>query len=171
MAKKQHGFTLITVLILTSMASIVVLNSLRENIVQERMSGNFQKKMNSRLLAEKGVFEEAKLLQQALLNDQTLDIDGLIAATGNAFGSGLIGDDATYHASITKNAAGELEIASLGQRYDGDAQSNLVARFGLIPGNNLTPYSDAIIGCRGVSLGGSGKITSYDSTDASYAGE
>ncbi|TMN69247.1 hypothetical protein CWB85_17950 [Pseudoalteromonas sp. S1727] len=170
MAKKQHGFTLITVLILTSMASIVVLNSLRENIVQERMSGNFQKKMNSRLLAEKGVFEEAKLLQQALLNDQTLDIDGLIAATGNAFGSGLIGDDATYHASITKNAAGELEIASLGQRYDGDAQSNLVARFGLIPGNNLTPYSDAIIGCRGVSLGGSGKITSYDSTDASYAG-
>ena len=54
MINKQHGFTLITVLILTSMASIVVLNSLRENIVQERMSGNFQKKMNSRLLAEKG---------------------------------------------------------------------------------------------------------------------
>ncbi len=41
MINKQHGFTLITVLILTSMASIVVLNSLRENIVQERMSGNF----------------------------------------------------------------------------------------------------------------------------------
>jgi len=170
MNNKQHGFTLITVLILTSMASIVVLNSLRENIVQERMSGNFQKKMNSRLLAEKGVFEEAKLLQQALLNDKTLDIDGLIAATDSATGVGLIGDDATYNASITKNAAGELEITSLGERYNGDAQSNLVARFGFTPGNSLTPYSDAIIGCRGVSLGGSGKITSYDSTDASYVG-
>ncbi|MGO3850314.1 MAG: pilus assembly PilX family protein, partial [Pseudoalteromonas prydzensis] len=170
MINKQHGFTLITVLILTSMASIVVLNSLRENIVQERMSGNFQKKMNSRLLAEKGVFEEAKLLQQALLNDQTLDIDGLIAATGNATGTGLIGSDATYNASISKNAAGELEIASIGERYEGDAQSSLVARFGFTPGNSLTPYSDAIIGCRGVSLGGSGKITSYDSTDPTYVG-
>ncbi|NMM41411.1 pilus assembly PilX family protein [Pseudoalteromonas arctica] len=170
MINKQHGFTLITVLILTSMASIVVLNSLRENIVQERMSGNFQKKINSRLLAEKGIFEEFKLLQQAFENDQTLDIDGLIAATGNATGTGLIGDDATYNASISKNTAGELEIASIGERYEGDAQSNLVARFGFIPGNNLTPYSDSIIGCRGVSLGGSGKITSYDSTDASYAG-
>ena len=58
MNKKQRGFTLITVLILTSMASIVVLNSLRENLVQERLTGNFQKKINSRLLAEKGVFEE-----------------------------------------------------------------------------------------------------------------
>lgn len=170
MINKQHGFTLITVLILTSMASIVVLNSLRENIVQERMSGNFQKKMNSRLLAEKGVFEEAKLLQQALLNDQTLDIDGLIAATGNATGTGLIGSDATYNASISKNAAGELEIASIGERYEGDAQSSLVARFGFTPGNSLTHYSDAIIGCRGVSLGGSGKITSYDSTDPTYVG-
>lgn len=145
MINKQHGFTLITVLILTSMASIVVLNSLRENIVQERMSGNFQKKMNSRLLAEKGVFEEAKLLQQALLNDQTLDIDGLIAATGNATGTGLIGSDATYNASISKNAAGELEIASIGERYEGNAQSSLVARFGFTPGNSLTPYSDAIL--------------------------
>ncbi|WP_392344192.1 hypothetical protein [Pseudoalteromonas prydzensis] len=126
--------------------------------------------MNSRLLAEKGVFEEAKLLQQALQNDKSLDIDGLIAATGNISGIGLIGDDATYNASIAKNAAGELEISSIGERYNGDAQSNLVARFGFTPGNSLTPYSDAIIGCRGVSLGGSGKITSYDSTDPTYVG-
>ena len=48
MYNKQNGFTLITVLILTSMASIVVLSSLRENVVQERLSGNFQKKFNSR---------------------------------------------------------------------------------------------------------------------------
>ncbi|TVU83954.1 hypothetical protein FQP85_09300 [Pseudoalteromonas neustonica] len=170
MAKKQSGFTLVTVLILTSMASIVVLNSLRENIIQERMSGNFQKKINSRLLAEKGIFEEAKLLQQAFSDDKSLDIDGLIAATGTASGRGLIGEDATYNATISKNAAGELEIISLGERYGGDAQSNLVARFGFTPGNSLTPYSDAIIGCRGVSLGGSGKITSYDSTDATYVG-
>ncbi|MGO2128720.1 MAG: pilus assembly PilX family protein [Pseudoalteromonas prydzensis] len=168
MAKKQCGFTLVTVLILTSMASIVVLNSLRENIVQERMSGNFQKKMNSRLLAEKGVFEEAKLLQQALLDDKSLDIDGLIAATGNISGIGLIGDDATYNASIAKNAAGELEISSIGERYNGDAQSNLVARFGFTPGKGGSVFENAIVGCEGVSLSASGRIDSYDSSKGDY---
>ncbi|HEA15707.1 MAG TPA: hypothetical protein ENH88_04510 [Pseudoalteromonas prydzensis] len=168
MAKKQCGFTLVTVLILTSMASIVVLNSLRENIVQERMSGNFQKKMNSRLLAEKGVFEEAKLLQQALLDDKSLDIDGLIAATGNISGIGLIGDDATYNASIAKNAAGELEISSIGERYNGDAQSNLVARFGFTPGKGGSVFENAIVGCEGVSLSASGRIDSYDSSLGDY---
>ncbi|MBB1411084.1 hypothetical protein [Pseudoalteromonas sp. SG44-17] len=168
MAKKQSGFTLVTVLILTSMASIVVLNSLRENIIQERMSGNFQKKINSRLLAEKGVFEEAKLLQQAFSDDKTLDIDGLIAATGAASGRGLIGEDATYNASISKNAAGELEIISLGERYGGDAQSNLVARFGFTPGKGGSVFENAIVGCEGVSLSASGRIDSYDSSKGDY---
>lgn len=168
MDKKQQGFTLITVLILTSMASVVVLNSLRDNLVQERLTGNFQKKINSRLLAEKGVFEEAKLLQQALDTDSSLDVDGLIAATGSATGAGLIGDDATYNASITKNAAGELEIASLGQRYDGDAKSNLVARYGFKPGKGSELFSNAIVGCEGVSLSASGRIDSYDSSLGDY---
>ena len=128
-SKKQQGFTLITVLILTGMASVVVLSSLRENIVQERLSGNFQKKLNSRLLAEKGVFEQAKLLQQTLNREGVLAIDELIDKTGNASGVGVIGDDAKFTALLSKNLDGELEIASLGQRYAGDAQSNLVARF------------------------------------------
>ncbi|CAM4181676.1 pilus assembly PilX family protein [Pseudoalteromonas ostreae] len=168
MAKKQSGFTLVTVLILTSMASIVVLNSLRENIIQERMSGNFQKKINSRLLAEKGVFEEAKLLQQTFSDDKTLDIDGLIAATGTASGRGLIGEDATYNASISKNAAGELEITSLGERYGGDAQSNLVARFGFTAGKRGSVFENAIVGCEGVSLSASGRVDSYDSSKGDY---
>ncbi|MCQ8878941.1 hypothetical protein NQT69_13090 [Pseudoalteromonas shioyasakiensis] len=168
MDNKQQGFTLITVLILTSMASVVVLNSLRDNLVQERLTGNFQKKINSRLLAEKGVFAEAKLLQQALNADSSLDVDGLIAATGTATGAGLIGDDATYNASITKNAAGELEIASLGERYSGDAKSNLVARFGFKPGKGSELFSNAIVGCEGVSLSASGRIDSYDSSLGDY---
>lgn len=168
MNKKQHGFTLVTVLILTSMASLIVLNSLRENIVQERLSGNFQKKMNSRLLAEKGVFEEAKLLQQALAENSALDIDGLINAAGNASGYGVIGRDATYSAQALKNAAGELEIVSLGQRYDGDAQSNLVARYKVIPGTASSAFNNALVGCKGVTLSGSGTIDSYDSSKGTY---
>lgn len=168
MIKKQQGFTLVTVLILTSMASIVVLNSLRENVVQEKLSGNFQKKMNSRLLAEKGVFEEANLLQQQLNADDSLDIDALIAATGSATGVGAIAKDATYSASVIKNAAGELEIASIGERYSGDAQSNLVARYALQAGKGSSVFKSAMVGCKGVNLSGSGSIDSYNSTEGSY---
>lgn len=168
MDKKQHGFTLVTVLILTSMASLIVLSALRENIVQERLSGNFQKKMNSRLLAEKGVFEEARLLQQALAENNALDIDGLINAAGNASGYGVIGRDATYSAQALKNAAGELEIVSLGQRYGGDAQSNLVARYKVIPGKASSAFNNALVGCKGVTLSGSGTIDSYDSSKGTY---
>jgi len=168
MIKKQQGFTLVTVLILTSMASLVVLNSLRENVVQERLSGNFQKKLNSRLLAEKGVFEEAKLIQQALDADSSLDIDSLIATAGSASGVGLIGDDATYNASIIKNAAGELEITSIGERYSGDAQSNLVARYGLQAGKGSSVFKNAMVGCKGVNLSGSGSIDSYNSSEGNY---
>lgn len=168
MNKKQRGLTLITVLILTSMASIVVLNSLRENLVQERLTGNFQKKINSRLLAEKGVFEEVKLLKQALNDNKALDVDGLIAAVGNATGSGLIGDDAIYNATLSKNAAGEIEIASQGQRYSGDANTNLVARYGVIPGKGSSVFKNAMVGCKGVNLSGSGSIDSYDSSLGSY---
>ena len=167
-SKKQQGFTLITVLILTGMASVVVLSSLRENIVQERLSGNFQKKLNSRLLAEKGVFEQAKLLQQTLNREGVLAIDELIDKTGNASGVGVIGDDAKFTALLSKNLDGELEIASLGQRYAGDAQSNLVARFSVQGGKGSSAFTNAMVGCKGVNLSGSGTIDSYDSSQGSY---
>ncbi|QPL42490.1 polymer-forming cytoskeletal protein [Pseudoalteromonas sp. A41-2] len=165
---KQHGFTLITVLILTSMASLVVLSSLRENIVQERLSGNFQKKLNSRLLAEKGVFEQAKLLQQTLNREGVLAVDDLINKTNLASGTGIIASDATFSATLTKNPDGELEIASLGQRFEGDAQSNLVARFGIQGAKGSSVFTNAMVGCKGVNLSGSGSIDSYDSSQGTY---
>lgn len=168
MYNKQNGFTLITVLILTSMASIVVLSSLRENIVQERLSGNFQKKLNSRLMAEKGVFEQAKLLQQTLNEEGVLAVEDLISKTSNASGSGVIADDAIFNASLSQNAAGELEIASLGQRFDGDAQSNLVARFAVQGAKGSSIFTNAMVGCKGVNLSGSGSIDSYDSSKGTY---
>ena len=168
MYNKQKGFTLITVLILTSMASIVVLSSLRENIVQERLSGNFQKKLNSRLMAEKGVFEQAKLLQQTLNEEGVLAVEDLISKTSNASGSGVIADDAIFNASLSQNAAGELEIASLGQRFDGDAQSNLVARFAVQGAKGSSIFTNAMVGCKGVNLSGSGSIDSYDSSKGTY---
>ncbi|WP_348708865.1 PilX N-terminal domain-containing pilus assembly protein [uncultured Pseudoalteromonas sp.] len=168
MYKKQGGFTLITVLILTSMASIVVLSSLRENVVQERLSGNFQKKLNSRLLAEKGVFEQAKLLQQTLDEEGVLAVEDLISKTSHASGSGVIADDAIFNASLSQNAAGELEIASLGQRFDGDAQSNLVARFAVQGAKGSSIFTNAMVGCKGVNLSGSGSIDSYDSSKGTY---
>ncbi len=42
---KQQGFTLVTILILSSLSSILVLNSLKDNVNQERLSSNFQKNL------------------------------------------------------------------------------------------------------------------------------
>ena len=39
------------------MTSIIVLSSLRDNFIQERLTGNYQKKMNARLVSEKGIFD------------------------------------------------------------------------------------------------------------------
>ena len=40
---RQRGFALLTVLILTFVASMVVFVSIKENMMQERMSGNQKK--------------------------------------------------------------------------------------------------------------------------------
>ena len=80
----------------------------------------------------------------------------------------MIGDDAIYNATLSKNAAGEIEIASQGKRYGGDAVSNLVARYKMIPGAPKSPFEQAIVGCEGVLVNGSGRIDSYDSADGPY---
>lgn len=53
----QKGVVLLSVMILTTMTSIIVLNSLRDNVIQERLTGNYQKKMNARLVSEKGILK------------------------------------------------------------------------------------------------------------------
>lgn len=167
--KQQSGFTLIKVMLMSTMASVVVFGALKETVIQERLTGNFQKDMNARLLAEKGVFTAAKNLQTALSNNTNLTIDELVNQHGLHSGAGSIGEDTAYKARLSKNADGLLEITSLGQRYYGDANQQLVARFELQPADAQSPFQYAVTGCKGVNLSGSGVVDSYDSRNGPYS--
>lgn len=163
----DKGFTLVIVLILLGISSVVVLSSLRENVVQERLSGNFQKKINSRLLAEKGVFEQAQAMQQKLNEDSSLDMTQMVADSVVMTGIGEI-SDSKFSSSVAINAAGEIEITSQGSRYNDDAKSNLVARYGFVPASPGSLFTNALVGCVGLNLRGSGVIDSYDSDLGTY---
>ncbi|GEM_PF-564756 len=167
--RQQSGFTLIKVMLMSTMASVVVFGALKETVIQERLTGNFQKDMNARLLAEKGIFTAAKSLQSALANNTNLTLDELVNQHGLHVGSGDIGVDTAYEARLSKNTDGLLEITSLGQRYYGDATQQLVARYELKPGDVKSPFQHAVTGCKGVNLSGSGVVDSYDSGKGPYS--
>ena len=63
----------------------------------------------------------------------------------------------------------ELVLTSTGNRFEG--KSEIKIRLKIIPGTSTSGYStyaDAVVGCEGVSLGGSGTVDSYNSNDGAY---
>lgn len=166
--KNNKGFTLVTVLILTSMASLVVLNSLRDTIVQERLSGNFQKKINARLLSEKGVYTNMAALNQQLSENPEQSLNDLVSTNSTLDGQGNLAGS-HYQTQLNINDAGELVIASQGNRHDGEANLEAIFEFVTTSGSTgQSPFSPGVTGCSGISLSGSGVIDSYDSSLGDY---
>ena len=161
--KQQQGFTLVSVMLLTVVAGVVVFTSLKDSIVQERLSGNFQKKVNARMMSERAVFAQAEKVQQQLHANPDADIDELVAQTEQAHSGSIHKGDLKYRAQLNKNGAGELEIAALGERYAGEAEANLVARYAVTSNGGYAPFNTAIVGCDGVLNSAGGNIDSYDS--------
>ena len=168
--KQQKGFTLVTVLILSSIASVLVLNSLKDNVNQERLSGNFQKSINSRLSSEQGLFEQMEDIQGYLDDNTTATLVDLIAELGTTKEgyTDLTFDGTTYTVTM-EDDSGELVLTSEGNRYEG--KSEVTIRLKIVEGEGTSGYStyaDAVVGCEGVSLGGSGTVDSYNSNDGDY---
>jgi len=168
MRNNQNGFTLVTVLILSSLASILVLTSLKDNITQERLSGNYQKKVNARLVSERGVIEsinaaKAYLAIEENKNATIAEIEAAMAIYKYT-GDSLLGG-ASYNVIATSDGD-VLTLSSKGELYEG--QKTLKARFKFTEGSSggHAPFADAVVGCDGVSLQGSGRVDSYDSSDS-----
>ncbi|MBH0055673.1 hypothetical protein I6F65_01760 [Pseudoalteromonas sp. SWXJZ94C] len=167
--KNTSGFTLVTVLILTSMASIVVLSTLRDSVIQERLSGNFQKKLNARLMSEKGVFSSMEKLEAGMLADPTINISDLIAKNSQVSGTGSL-ESSLYNATIEVDSNGDVLISSEGTRFEGEDQMQAIFEF-VAGGGGTTGasvFSRGITGCSGVAVTGSGLIDSYDSSLGDY---
>jgi len=169
MQKSQRGFTLVAVLILSGLASILVLSSIKDNVNQERLSGNFQKKINARLMSERGIFDTMAEAKRYLDNNPTADVNELatnIVDLSKEDSTGLSYGEMKYTVQFVPDGD-ELVLSSTGKRFEG--QSTLKARFKIVPASGgSAPFSSAIVGCDSVDLVQSGQIDSYNSSVAPY---
>lgn len=174
---KQRGFILVTVMLLTMMAGTVVLTSLQDSTVQERLSGNYQKKINSRLIAEKGVYEALNVMDSELAANTSLTIDELVAqlvasevmsgndASLDALKYGLVIQTNDDDSSLGEN---EISVYSLGHMYEGQVKIKAIYELVTTQSSGSFPYPTGITGCEGISIGNRGNIDSYNSNLGRY---
>ena len=168
---KQHperGFALVGVLVVSMIAGGLVLNSMKDNITQERLSGNFQKKTNARLVAEKGVFDTYNYLNEQLALHPEKSLEQLLVGmetAGNVPGLAGMAYALTLETSAGSNTLG---LQSDGVRFDG--KTVLKANFKLETGSSTSSsaFGRGIVGCDRVAISGSGKIDSYNSVLGDY---
>ncbi|WP_372761662.1 polymer-forming cytoskeletal protein [Pseudoalteromonas sp.] len=167
--KHTSGFTLVIVLILTSIASIVVLSSLKDTVFQERLSGNFQKKLNARLMSDKGVFASMEQLQQTVEGDPLISLNDLVAANTGVSGSGEL-KGSQFNGTIKLDDDGNIVVSSLGKRFEGE--NTLQAVFEFVQGSKAGPpqseFPEGVTACSGVAFAGHGEVDSYDSSLGDY---
>ena len=158
--KKQQGFVLISVLLITTISTVVAVSSIGENRLQERIAGNQIKEVNARSEAERGIFSSYQFIQDSQATGATLDtilqtIAGqseagkyiLTAENGATANSILITSEGKYHGA-TAYLKAEIEVTTAAGGGD---------------------YDSAVVGCEGVTLTGSGLIDSFNSLQGSYA--
>ena len=160
---RQRGYVLVTVLILAMVASMVAFVSIRENQLQERMSGNQQKMINARLAAEKGIAAALDYVKAQLANGTdiaTIANNGGIAA--------LRGNPDVYRLSdvFYSSTDKRLTLLSTGHDVGNDATAQLKARFELRASGSA--IAKGVIGCENLEVTGGGFIDSYDSNKGGY---
>lgn len=177
---QQKGFALVVVLVSTLIASTVVLTSLKDTTVQERLSGNLQKKLNARMAADKGIYDamESMTEQLKLAGEKSLTLEELVA---KSFDSGAMSEQfemanstMTYDVVINTSAddsslaANELSITSAGT-YSG-GKSEIKAIYEIVSSSTLEsfPFANGITGCEAVTVSGSGLMDSYNSVLGAY---
>ena len=127
LAGANRGYVLVSVLVLALVASMVVFVSIRENQLQERMSGNQQKMINARLAAEKGVYDTITLINSLLAsNSTTSQIQSAIAR-----------DEPAFSISSVSYSPPDLHFVSEGKFQD--ARASIKARFQITTG--VSPFS------------------------------
>lgn len=165
----QKGISSVVVLLLTFAASLLVFTVLQDSVTQERMSGNFQKRLNAEYQADRASYDSFHRLNDALWrNPAATDADLLAAANRQQTDAG---GGRWLTSSGTAIAADKISVSALGQRYADSRYSNqALLRKHLAAAPALaSPFTHGITGCDGVLLNGSGLIDSYDSADGAYS--
>jgi len=170
MPTRQKGMSLLLVLLLTLMASLLVFSALNNAISQERMSGNFQKKLNAEHLADQAVFESYHQLNRFVREPANANkTDAELAAAAAVALQNLAGGRSFSTTAADVTATG-LAVGAAGNRYqDSLATRRVLFRKVTESGSQQRPFGHAVTGCEGVRLSASGGISSYDSTHPTAA--
>lgn len=155
---QQRGFVLVSVLLITSIATFLALSAIGGVRLQERIAGNQIKEINARARAEKGLLKIVQKIEEMDNNNKTLN--EIITALDN---SGISGE---YSLNIeSSTTANVLNIKSEGQYNDAVAYLNAQVFFK----SSGETTGSAIISCEAITLAGSGSIDSFDSRDGTYS--
>ena len=153
--RSQQGYVLITVLIITIIATLVAFGGISENRLQEQIGGNQQKEINARMLAEKGVFEAFSYIKTA---------DASVESIKNS----IVGAISTQDYTISDPVVSGDMLSFISTGHFRGAIAYLKADINVSGLQNI--FEDAVIGCEGIDLSGSGKIDSYHSAKGQYGG-
>ena len=159
----KRGYVLVSVLVLALVASMVVFVSIRENQLQERMSGNQQKMINARLAAERGIAAALDHIKTQMASGT--DINSI--ATGGSL-LALRGAPDNYRLSDVAYVSADkrLSLLSTGHDLNNDATAQLIGRFELKSSGAAS--AKGVIGCQDLEVTGGGFIDSYDSSKGGY---
>lgn len=159
----RRGYVLVSVLVLALVASMVVFVSIRENQLQERMSGNQQKMVNARLAAERGIAAALDYIKTQM--GAGVDINTI--ATGGGL-LALRGTPDNYRLSDVDYVSADkrLSLLSTGHDLNNDATAQLNARFIISAG--VAAQGNGVIGCQSLTVRSGAYIDSYDSAHGKY---
>lgn len=156
---RQSGYVLVTVLILSLVASMVVFVSLRQNHLLERMTGNQQKALSARLAAEHGISDAI-----GYMHGINSDMTKITAASGGL--SSLSGVPNDYKISEVVYDSTNKKLSFLSSGAYQSASAYLRATFSISATSSGS--AKGVIGCEGVNITGGGYVDSYDSAKGGY---
>jgi hypothetical protein len=160
--QKSDGFALITVMVISFLGSLVVFDTMKENVNQEKMAGNYTKELNARIQAENGLASA----YNAINSDSSMSVDDMMTSL-----NGTQSSTGGYHYNLSQIvdaslSSDEMGISSTGSHYEGSYDIRGTMTLGASSGNNV--FTGAVTTCDGATIGSGGVIDSYDSSEGAY---
>ena len=147
--KKQNGFVLVSVLVITSITTMLAFSQINENRLQERIGGNQQKELNARLAAEKGIFDAFAYIKA---QNEAGNKNSEIAVNLEALSTGK-----DYSFPSIELSGNTFTLVSKG--IMNGAMSYLKTEIEAIEESGV--FNDAISACNNVRVWGSADINSF----------
>lgn len=148
--QQQKGFVLLSVLIITTIATMLAFTQLSDNRLQERIAGNQQKEINARLAAEKGVFDAFEAIKTGTSSSAITTEINRLSDTNE---SNYTLQNILWSGTETDST---FSFVSKGLFYDAVAYLQTSIH---LKSSGIFDY--AVIGCESVKVWGSGVINSY----------